>query len=83
MRFIVYDQAEEPVLANGKITYKAKAVNTDYKYNFYKTFQITLSMVNQLFDLKGIFYDFAFTKAKIILSIKLNPYSISKLFFTE
>ena len=42
-----------------------------------------MNWINQLFDIQGKFYDFAFTKAKINLQIKLNPYSISKLFFTE
>ena len=83
MRFVIYDQDTTPAVNGGVITYTAKAHTSPYTYSIRKTFQIPLNFINTLFDIDGKFYDFAFSKTKIQLDIKLRPHSLAKLFFTE
>ena len=60
MKFVLYDQSVEPTVVSGVRTYTAKTTDVEYKFN--KTFTISLNMINQLFDIKGKFYNFAYTR---------------------
>ena len=58
MKFVIYDQSVAPAAG----VWTAKANNTAYTYEIYKTYTIALNMVNQIFDIHNKFYTMAFTK---------------------
>ena len=48
--------------AAGLPVYASAGNNTEYKVVIYKTFIMTLNMVNQLFDIKNKFYTLAYKR---------------------
>lgn len=67
MRFVTYDQSTTPAFtaatttAEAKMVYDFKTFN-EFEFVYYKTYDISLNFINQLFDIGGKFYNFAFTR---------------------
>ena len=74
MRFVVCDQTKTDTLVKGdasKLGTYVVSAGDKFKFVQYKTFIISLNFVNQLFDLKGKFYNSAFSRTNVKLDMKL------------
>ena len=87
MKFVISDKHDggTPSAGTGCVNgeWTSRAAGSAGQLVVYKTFTIGLNMTNQLFDIKNKFYTAAFTKQTPRLSLKLQPYKISQLFFTD